>query len=208
MLLSGRSLRSVLVELLIVLGILLVVVIWAIGIYNNLVNLRNRVKNGFSQIDVQLTRRYDLIPNLIEAVKGYMSHERGTLEDVINARNSAVSGLKRAAADPSDPDAIKALAGAEATHGGTLGRLFALAESYPDLKANQNMMQFQEELASTENKVAFARQAFNDSVMSYNNGCQNFPNNLIANNFNFKHAAFLEIEQEEKREVPKVSFVQ
>ena len=197
-----------LVELLIVLGILLVVVIWAIGIYNNLVNLRNRVKNGFSQIDVQLTRRYDLIPNLIEAVKGYMSHERGTLEDVINARNSAVSGLKRAAADPSDPEAIKALAGAEATLGGTLGRLFALAESYPDLKANQNMMQFQEELASTENKVAFARQAFNDAVMSYNNGCQNFPNNLIANNFNFKHAEFLEIEQEEKREVPTVSFDQ
>ena len=195
-------------ELLIVLGILVVVVIWAIRIYNNLVNLRNRVKNGFSQIDVQLTRRYDLIPNLIEAVKGYMSHERGTLEDVINARNSAVSGLKRAAADPSDPEAIKALAGAEATLGGTLGRLFALAESYPDLKANQNMMQFQEELASTENKVAFARQAFNDAVMSYNNGCQNFPNNLIANNFNFKHAAFLEIEQEEKREVPKVSFDQ
>jgi LemA protein len=196
------------VELLIVLGILLVVVIWAIGIYNNLVNLRNRVKNGFSQIDVQLTRRYDLIPNLIEAVKGYMSHERGTLEDVINARNSAVSGLKWAAADPSDPEAIKALAGAEATLGGTLGRLFALAESYPDLKANQNMMQFQEELASTENKVAFARQAFNDAVMSYNNGCQNFPNNLIANNFNFKHAEFLEIEQEEKREVPTVSFDQ
>ena len=195
-------------ELLILLGILLVVVIWAIGIYNKLVNLRNRVKNGFSQIDVQLTRRYDLIPNLIEAVKGYMSHERGTLEDVINARNSAVSGLKRAAADPSDPEAIKALAGAEATLGGTLGRLFALAESYPDLKANQNMMQFQEELASTENKVAFARQAFNDAVMSYNNGCQNFPNNLIANNFNFKHAEFLEIEQEEKREVPKVSFNQ
>ena len=208
MLLSGRSLRSVLVELLIVLGILVVVVIWAIRIYNNLVNLRNRVKNGFSQIDVQLTRRYDLIPNLIEAVKGYMSHERGTLEDVINARNSAVSGLKRAAADPSDPEAIEALAGAEATLGGTLGRLFALTESYPYLKANQNMMQFQEELASTENKVAFARQAFNDAVMSYNNGCQNFPNNLIANNFNFKHAAFLEIEQEEKREVPKVSFDQ
>ena len=195
-------------ELLIVLGILVVVVIWAIRIYNNLVNLRNRVKNGFSQIDVQLTRRYDLIPNLIEAVKGYMSHERGTLEDVINARNSAVSGLKRAAADPSDPEAIEALAGAEATLGGTLGRLFALTESYPDLKANQNMMQFQEELASTENKVAFARQAFNDAVMSYNNGCQNFPNSLIANNFNFKHAEFLEIEQEEKREVPKVSFIQ
>ncbi len=193
-------------ELYVVLGLLLIVLIWAIAIYNNLVNLRNRVKNGFSQIDVQLTRRYDLIPNLVEAVKGYMSHERGTLEDVINARNSAVPMLKRAAADPSDPDAIKALAGAEATLGGTLGRLFALAESYPDLKANQNMMQLQEELASTENKVAFARQAFNDAVMSYNNGCQNFPSSLIANNFKFKHAEFLEMEQEEKREVPQVSF--
>ncbi|MEE9571347.1 MAG: LemA family protein [Gammaproteobacteria bacterium] len=193
-------------ELYVVLGMVLIVVIWAIAAYNNLVNLRNRVKNSFSQIDVQLTRRYDLIPNLVEAVKGYMSHERGTLEDVINARNSAVPMLKRAAADPSDPDAIKALAGAEATLGGTLGRLFALAESYPDLKANQNMMQLQEELASTENKVAFARQAFNDAVMSYNNGCQNFPSNLIANNFKFKHAEFLEMEQEEKREVPQVSF--
>ena len=193
-------------ELYVVLGILLIVLIWAIAIYNNLVNLRNRVKNGFSQIDVQLTRRYDLIPNLVEAVKGYMSHERGTLEDVINARNSAVPMLKRAAADPSDPEAIKALAGAEATLGGTLGRLFALAESYPDLKANQNMIEFQEELATTENKVAFARQAFNDAVMSYNNASENFPNSVIAKNFNFKHAEFLGIEHEEKREVPKVSF--
>ncbi|MEE8543829.1 MAG: LemA family protein [Gammaproteobacteria bacterium] len=193
-------------ELYVVLGILLVVLIWAIAIYNNLVNLRNRVKNGFSQIDVQLTRRYDLIPNLVEAVKGYMSHERGTLEDVINARNSAVPMLKRAAADPSDPEAIKALAGAEATLGGTLGRLFALAESYPDLKANQNMIEFQEELASTENKVAFARQAFNDAVMSYNNASENFPNSVIAKNLNFKRAEFLGIEHEEKREVPKVSF--
>lgn len=193
-------------ELYVVLGIVLVVVIWAIATYNKLVNLRNRVKNSFSQIDVQLTRRYDLIPNLVEAVKGYMSHERGTLDDVINARNSAVSGLKRAAADPSDPEAIKALAGAEATLGGTLGRLFALTESYPDLKANQNMMQLQEELASTENKVAFSRQAFNDAVMSFNNARENFPNSLIANNFKFKHAEFLKIGQEEKREVPSVSF--
>lgn len=193
-------------ELLILLGILLVVLIWAIAIYNNLVNLRNRVKNGFSQIDVQLTRRYDLIPNLVESVKGYMAHERGTLEDVINARNAAVSGLKQAAADPSDPEAIKALAGAEATLGGTLGRLFALAESYPELKANENMMQLQEELASTENKVAFARQAFNDAVMTYNNGREVFPNSLIANNFGFKPAEFLEIDQEEKREAPQVSF--
>ncbi|MGI9257609.1 MAG: LemA family protein [Gammaproteobacteria bacterium] len=193
-------------ELLILLGILLAVAIWAIAIYNNLVNLRNRVKNGFSQIDVQLTRRYDLIPNLIEAVKGYMAHERGTLEDVINARNAAVSGLKRAAADPSDPDAIKALAGAEALLGGSLGRLFALAESYPDLKANENMMQFQEELASTENKVAFARQAFNDAVMTYNNGREIFPNSVIANSTGFKEAEFLEIDEEAKREAPQVSF--
>ncbi len=193
-------------ELLILLGILLAVAIWAIAIYNNLVNLRNRVKNGFSQIDVQLTRRYDLIPNLVEAVKGYMAHERGTLEDVVNARNAAVSGLKRAAADPSDPEAIKALAGAEAMLGGSLGRLFALAESYPDLKASENMIQFQEELASTENKVAFARQAFNDAVMTYNNGREVFPNSLIANATGFQQAEFLEIEVEAKRETPQVSF--
>ncbi|HEY7673398.1 MAG TPA: LemA family protein [Gammaproteobacteria bacterium] len=192
----------------VVLVILAVIVFWLIGMYNNLVNLRNRVRNGFSQIDVQLTRRYDLIPNLIEAVKGYMGHERGTLEAVVNARNSAVAGLKQAAADPADPKAIKALAAAETTLGGTLGRLFALAESYPDLKASQNMMQFQEELASTENKVAFARQAFNDAVMGYNNACQNFPSNVVANNFGFKPAEFLEIGEERKREVPKVSFGQ
>jgi LemA protein len=190
--------------IIVVFVILAAIVFWLIGMYNNLVNLRNRVRNAFSQIDVQLTRRYDLIPNLIEAVKGYMSHERGTLEAVVNARNSAVAGLKQAAADPADPKAIKALAAAETTLGGTLGRLFALAESYPDLKANQNMMQFQEELASTENKVAFARQAFNDAVMGYNN----FPSNVVANNFGFKPAEFLEIGEESKREVPKVSFGQ
>lgn len=193
-------------ETLIIVGILVVIVFWAISIYNNLVSLRNRVRNAFSQIDVQLTRRYDLIPNLIEAVKGYMSHERETLEAVIQARNAAVSGLQQAKVDPADPDAIKNLAAAEATLGGTLGRLFALAESYPDLKASQNMMQFQEELASTENKVAFSRQAFNDSVMTYNNTCQSFPSNLVANNFGFKHAEFLDIGDEAKREVPEVSF--
>jgi LemA protein len=174
--------------------------------YNNLVNSRNRVRNAFSQIDVQLTRRYDLIPNLIEAVKGYMTHERSTLEAVITARNAASAGLRRAAADPSDPEAIKNLAAAESALGGTLGRLFALAEAYPDLKANQNMAQLQEELTSTENKVAFARQAFNDAVMGYNNACENFPSSIIANNFGFKTAEFLEIEQPEKRAVPKVSF--
>jgi LemA protein len=194
--------------IIVVLVVLAAIVFWLIGMYNNLVNLRNRVRNGFSQIDVQLTRRYDLIPNLIEAVKGYMSHERGTLDAVVNARNSAVAGLKQAAADPANPKAIKALAAAESTLGGTLGRLFALAESYPDLKASQNMMQFQEELASTENKVAFARQAFNDAVMGYNNACQNFPSNVVANNFGFQAAEFLEIGEERKREVPKVSFGQ
>jgi len=193
-------------ETLVVVGILVAIAVWAVLMYNNLVNLRNRVRNAFSQIDVQLTRRYDLIPNLVEAVKGYMSHERGTLEAVIEARNAAASGLKQAAADPSNPDAIKALAAAETTLGGTLGRLFALAEAYPDLKANENMTQLQEELASTENKVAFARQAFNDSVMRYNNGCQNFPSNLIANNFGFNPAEFLDIGEEAKREAPKVSF--
>jgi LemA protein len=186
--------------------ILVAIVFWAIGMYNNLVSLRNRVRNAFSQIDVQLTRRYDLIPNLVEAVKGYMAHERGTLEAVVEARNVAQAGLKRAAADPSDGEAIKALAAAETSLGGTLGRLFALAEAYPDLKASQNMQQFQEELATTENKVAFARQAFNDSVMSYNNACQSFPSSLMANNFGFKLSEFLEIGQAEKREAPKVSF--
>jgi LemA protein len=198
--------RSVLVEYVIVLVVLVLLILWAAQMYNRLVNLRNRVRNAFSQIDVQLTRRYDLIPNLVEAVKGYMSHERNTLEAVIQARNSAVSGLRQAAADPTDPEAIKALAAAETTLGGTLGRLFALAESYPNLKANENMIQFQEELSSTENKVAFARQAFNDSVMTYNNACQSVPTNMMAGMFNFKLAEFLEIKEPEKREAPKVSF--
>ena len=193
-------------EFILILVVLAVIVFWVIQIYNRLINLRNRVRNAFSQIDVQLTRRYDLIPNLIEAVKGYMSHERNTLEAVIQARNSAVSAQQKAAIDPTDADAIKALAAAETTLGGTLGRLFALVEAYPDLKANENMIQFQEELASTENKVAFSRQAFNDSVMTYNNACQNFPSNLIAGMFSFKLGEFLEIEEPEKRDAPKVSF--
>jgi len=193
-------------EFWIFIGIIVLVVVYGISIYNRLIDLRNRVKNGFSQIDVQLTRRYDLIPNLVEAVKGYMTHERETLEAVITARNSAVEGLRKAAADPTDPAAIKELAGAEATLGGVLGRLFALAEAYPDLKANQNMMQFQEELASTENRVAFARQAFNDAVMSYNTARENFPNNIVANRFSFKAAEFLEIESEDKRAAPQVAF--
>ena len=191
---------------LIFLAIVAVIVFAAIGIYNRLVNGRNRVKNAFSQIDVQLTRRYDLIPNLVEAVKGYMKHERETLEAVITARNMAKSSLDAAKADPSNADAIKKLGASEGALGSILGRLFALSEAYPDLKANQNMMQFQEQLASTENKVAFARQAFNDSVLGYNNLAQNFPNNVIAGTFSFELASFLEIESEEKRDVPEVSF--
>ena len=192
--------------LLVILGIAAALALYGVLLYNKLVSLRNRVRNGFSQIDVQLTRRHDLIPNLVEAVKGYMSHERGTLEDVIRARNNAVTDLHNAAGDPSDPEAIKQLVAAENALSGALGRLFALAEAYPDLKANQNMMQFQEELASTENKVAFARQAFNDAVMNYNNGRESFPGSVVANQFAFKAAEFLQIEAPEKRAVPKVSF--
>lgn len=191
---------------LIFLGILAAIAIYAIGIYNRLVNERNRVKNAFAQIDVQLTRRYDLIPNLVEAVKGYMKHERETLEAVIQARNSAVSALEAAKADPSDAAAIQQLGQSEGVLGNVLGRLFALSEAYPDLKANENMMQFQEELTTTENKVAFARQAFNDAVLQYNNSVQNFPNNILAGIFSFDEASFLEIESEEKRDVPDVSF--
>ena len=191
---------------LVFLAIIVAVILYAVGIYNALVNFRNRVKNAFAQIDVQLTRRYDLIPNLIEAVKGYMKHERETLEAVINARNSAMSSLDAAKADPSNGDAIMKLGAAEGLLGGALGRLFALSEAYPDLKANQNMMQFQEELTATENKVAFSRQAFNDAVLAYNNKAENFPNNVIAGMFRFELASFLEIQSEEKREVPKVAF--
>jgi LemA protein len=193
-------------SLVIFLALLGAIALFAIGIYNSLINLRNRVKNAFAQIDVQLTRRHDLIPNLVEAVKGYMKHERETLEAVINARNSAVSSLDAAKLDPSNAAAIKELGVSEGALGAALGRLFALSEAYPDLKANQNMIQFQEELSTTENKVAFSRQAFNDAVLGYNNKAENFPNNIIAGMFKFDLASFLEIESEEKREVPEVSF--
>ena len=191
---------------LIFLAVIAAFIFYAIGIYNSLINLRNRVKNAFAQIDVQLTRRHDLIPNLVEAVKGYMKHERETLDSVIRARNSAVSSLNAAKADPSNAAAIQQLGESEGALGAALGRLFALSEAYPDLKANQNMMQFQEELTSTENKVAFSRQAFNDAVLGYNNQVENFPNNIIAGMFKFELASFLEIETPEKREVPEVNF--
>jgi len=191
---------------LIFLGIIAAIVFWTIGIYNGLVNKRNRVRNAFAQIDVQLTRRHDLIPNLVEAVKGYMKHERETLDAVIQARNTAVSNLDSAKADPANAEAMKKLGASEGALGNALGRLFALSEAYPDLKANQNMMQFQEELGSTENKVAFSRQAFNDAVLNYNNAAENFPNNVIAGFFSFKLASFLEIESEEMRSAPEVSF--
>lgn len=190
----------------IILAILVALVAFAVGIYNRLVTARNAYKNAFAQIDVQLTRRYDLIPNLVEVAKGYLQHERGTLEAVINARNAAVTGLKNAAANPGDPQAVQQLAGAEGALSGALGRLFALAEAYPDLKANTTMMQLSEELTSTENKVAFARQAYNDAVMAYNNTREVFPNSLFAGTFNFQPAQLLEIEAPEKREAPKVSF--
>ena len=192
--------------LLVILGIIAAIVFWAIGIYNSLINLRNRVKNAFAQIDVQLTRRHDLIPNLVEAVKGYMKHERETLDAVIRARNSAQSSLDAAKADPTNAALIQQLGESEGALGAALGRLFALSEAYPDLKANENMMQFQEELTTTENKVAFSRQAFNDSVLAYNNQAENFPNNIIAGMFRFELASFLEIDAPEKREVPDVDF--
>ncbi|MEE4639055.1 MAG: LemA family protein [Wenzhouxiangella sp.] len=179
---------------------------FAVAIYNRLVAARNRYKNAFAQIDVQLTRRHDLIPNLVEVAKKYMSHERETLEAVIEARNGAANQLKAASADPTNPEAMKKLGAAEQGLSGALGRLFALSESYPDLKANQNMMQLSEELTSTENRVAFARQAFNDAVMSYNILRESFPNNLIAGTFNFQPAQLLDIEDPAKREAVQVNF--
>lgn len=190
----------------IVLIVVILIAFFFISIYNRLVSGRNAYKNAFAQIDVQLTRRHDLIPNLVETAKGYMKHERETLEAVITARNAAVTGLKTAAANPGDPSAVQQLAGAENALSGALGRLFALAEAYPDLKANQNMMQLSEELTSTENKVAFARQAFNDAVMSYNNTREVFPNSIVANSFGFAPAQLLQIESPEKRAVPVVKF--
>jgi len=189
------------------LGVIAAVAVWAIAIYNGLVALRNRFKNAFAQIDVQLKRRYDLIPNLVEVAKGYMAHERGTLEAVINARNSAMGAAQKAAGNPADGAAIQALAGAESGLAGALGRLVALAEAYPDLKANENMLAVQEELTSTENKVSFARQAYNDAVMSYNTRRESFPDNIFAGFFQFKPAELLQAtESDEERTAPQVSF--
>ena len=194
------------VGFLVLLAIVVVVVLWIVGVYNGLVGSRNGFKNAFAQIDVQLKRRYDLIPNLVETAKGYIKHERETLEAVIKARNSAVSAAQAAAANPVDAAAMRGLAGAEGAVTASLGRLFAVAEAYPDLKANQNMMQLSEELTSTENKVAFARQAYNDSVMSYNNQREMFPGSVIAGMFNFQSAQLLELDEPAARQAPKVSF--
>lgn len=192
--------------LLVLLAIVVGVAFWTIGIYNGLITARNAFRNAFAQIDVQLTRRHDLIPNLVEVAKGYLKHERETLEAVIAARNAAVGAQRGAAASPGDPAAMQQLSGAENMLTQTLGRLFALSEAYPDLKANQTMMQLSEELASTENRVAFARQAFNDAVMAYNNRREVFPGNIVAGMFGFQPAAPLEIESPAVREAPRVAF--
>ena len=191
----------------IALAVIVAAVFWAIAIYNGLVQLRNRFKNAFAQIDVQLKRRYDLIPNLVETAKGYLTHERETLEKVVAARGAAMGAAQRAAAAPGDAAAMQGLAQAEGALGGALGRLMAVFEAYPDLKANQNILQVQEELTSTENKIAFARQAYNDSVMEYNTRRESFPDTIFAGMFGFSAATLLEAtESAEERKAPKVSF--
>src|SRR3984957_14949584 len=198
------------IVLLVVLAVLVVIVIIAVaivaGMYNKLVTLRNRYKNAYAQIDVQLKRRYDLIPNLVETAKGYMKHESGTLEEVTKARNIAYPAPQAAAANPGDASAMKNLVSAETGLAGTLSRLMTVSEAYPDLKANQNMMQLTEELTSTENKISFARQAYNDSVMTYNTDREVFPSNLIAGMFNFGAAELFVVDKPEQKEAPKVSF--
>jgi LemA protein len=194
----------------IMLVVLLVVVLglagFAVGVYNKLVTMRNRYKNAYAQIDVQLKRRYDLIPNLVEIAKGYIKHERETLENVTKARNIAYAASQAAAANPGDVGAMKSLVSAESGLAGTLGRLMMVSEQYPDLKANQNMMQLTEELTSTENKISFARQAYNDSVMVYNTDREVFPSNLIAGMFNFGAAELFVVDKPEQKDAPKVSF--
>ncbi len=197
---------SGIVILIVIVGVLAVIGILVVGVYNSLVRLRNMYKNAFSQIDVQLKRRYDLIPNLVETAKAYMGHERETLEAVIAARNSASDARVAAAANPGNPAALSQLGQADAGLTGMMGRLFAVSEAYPDLKANQNMMQLTEELTTTENKVAFARQAYNDSVLAFNNKREVFPNNIVAGMFSFQEAALFEIEAAAERVAPKVQF--
>ena len=197
------------IALIILVGLLAVIVIVALmatGIYNSLVSLRNRFKNAYAQIDVQLKRRYDLIPNLVETAKGYIKHEHSTLEDVIKARNIALAASQAAAANPADANAVKGLVSAEGGLTGALSRLMVVSEQYPDLKANQNMMQLTEELTSTENKIAFARQAYNDSVMQYNTARETFPNVVLAGMFGFLPAELFHVEDPAERNAPKVSF--
>lgn len=197
---------GVLIGLLVVFGFVILCFLYVIGLYNNLVALKNRFQNAFAQIDVQLKRRYDLIPNLVETAKGYMGHEKETLEAVIKARNSAAAAGQQAAANPGDPKAIQNLSTAEVALAGSLNRFIGLAEAYPDLKANQNMLALQEELTSTENKISYARQAFNDAVMHYNTACESFPGNLVAGFGNFQRASLWELTATEEREPVKVKF--
>jgi LemA protein len=201
------QMSGALIAVLVVVGLLLLLVLMAVAAYNALVVLRNQYKNAYAQIDVQLRRRYDLIPNLVETVKGYMAHERDTLEGVISARNAAFNANQRAAANPGDPQTMEELNRAEAQLASGLGRLFALAEAYPDLKANQTMATLQEELTATENKIAFARQAYNDAATAYNTKRESFPSNIFAGMFGFTEAKLLEsIETPAQREAPKVAF--
>jgi LemA protein len=195
-----------LIIIIVLAALALVAVLFVVGLYNKLVGLRNRFKNAYAQIDVQLKRRYDLIPNLVETAKGYLKHERGTLEAVIAARNTAHTASKAAAANPGDTGAMKGLMGAEGGLAGAMSRLMVVVEQYPDLKANQNMMQLTEELSSTENKVAFSRQSYNDAVMTYNTQREVFPSSVIAGAFHFTTAELFAIEEPQQREAPKVSF--
>ncbi len=197
---------SAMIFLIFMLFVFAAVTYWVVNSYNQFIAYQNRFKNAFAQIDVQLTRRYDLIPNLVETAKAYMQHERETLEAVINARNQASQAAKQASANPEDAKSIQGLIGAEGLLTGAMSRLFAVMENYPDLKANETMRQVSEELTSTENRVAFARQAYNDAVMAYNTQCESFPLNLIAGGFNFNSAQLLEIEEVQKRQAPQVAF--